>query len=89
MCWAEPSSLTRDEAGDKEGYMDSGNGDRDKSITDRSAHIPGVPRGEDESGRRHNGRRIVQCTRKSRDATGINADKRAPIDPRMPNLPPA
>jgi hypothetical protein len=27
--------------------------------------------------------------RTSRDATGINADNRAPIDPRMPNLPPA
>lgn len=69
--------------------MGSGNGDRDKSITDRSAHISGVPRGEDESGRSHNGRNIEVCARKSRDATGINADKRAPIDPRMPNLPPA
>jgi hypothetical protein len=69
--------------------MDSGNGDRDKSITDRSAHIPGVPRGEDESGRSHHLGETVVCARKSRDATGINPDKRAPIDPRMPNLPPA
>ena len=28
-------------------------------------------------------------TRKAGDATGINVDDRKPIDPRMPNFPPA
>jgi hypothetical protein len=57
---------------------------------DIDAHIPGVQRAEEwtyngkrkEAGREGEGRT-------SRDATGINADDRAPIDPRMPNLPPA
>lgn len=30
-----------------------------------------------------------RMTRKAGDATGINADQRNPIDPRMPHLPPA
>ncbi len=56
---------------------------------DIDAHTSGTKRGEEwayngtkEPGREGDGRT-------SRDATGINADKRAPIDPRMPNLPPA
>jgi hypothetical protein len=57
---------------------------------DIDAHTPGTKRAEawtyrgknKEPGREGEGRT-------SRDATGINADKRAPIDPRMPNLPPS
>lgn len=56
---------------------------------DIDAHSAGVKRGEEwayngikEPGREGDGRT-------ARDATGINADERAPIDPRMPNLPPA
>jgi hypothetical protein len=56
---------------------------------DISSHTMGTKRGEEwayegrkEPGREGNGRT-------ARDATGINADKRKPIDPRMPNLPPA
>jgi hypothetical protein len=57
---------------------------------DIDAHTPGTKRGEEwtskdkkaEPGREGNGRT-------ARDATGINADKRGPIDPRMPHLPPA
>jgi hypothetical protein len=56
---------------------------------DISSHTSGTKRaeqwayeGKKEPGREGNGRT-------SRDATGINADKRKPIDPRMPNLPPA
>jgi len=55
-------------------------------------HIPGTSRGEEfvlnhgkEAGRsRENGRNY----RSSRDATGINADKRRPIHPDMPSMPP-
>ncbi|MBV9086711.1 MAG: hypothetical protein JOY79_04450 [Acidobacteriaceae bacterium] len=57
---------------------------------DIDAHTPGTRRAEDwtfngknkEAGREGDGRT-------ARDATGINANKRAPIDPRMPHLPPA
>jgi hypothetical protein len=47
--------------------------------------MPRVPRGEDvlkKPGYRGD-------TRTAGDATGINVDDRKPIDPRMPNLPPA
>ena len=56
---------------------------------DIDAHTEGTKRGEEWTyqGRREPGREGDGRT--SRDATGINADKRAPIDPRMPNLPPA
>jgi hypothetical protein len=56
---------------------------------DIDAHMNGTKRGEEwayegrkEPGREGNGRT-------ARDATGINASHRAPIDPRMPHLPPA
>ncbi len=56
---------------------------------DISAHTSGTKRGEQwayegkkEAGREGRGRT-------SRDSTGINAEKRAPIDPRMRHLPPA
>jgi hypothetical protein len=61
---------------------------RSEPSPDIDSHTPGTHRGEDwvksneEPGREGK-------TRTSRDATGINADKRAPIDPRMPNMPPA
>jgi hypothetical protein len=56
---------------------------------DIDAHTPGTKRGEEwayegwkEPGREGDGRT-------ARDATGINAEQRKPIDPRMPDLPPA
>lgn len=56
---------------------------------DISAHTSGTKRAEEwayfghkEPGREGN-------TRTARDSTGVNADKRKPIDSRMPNLPPA
>lgn len=63
---------------------------KDQEIAvDISAHTPGVHKGEEESSRCHIGRRTARRSRTSRDATSINADKRGPIDPRMPNMPPA
>jgi hypothetical protein len=61
---------------------------RDDVKPDAPSHTPGTPRGEDvlrkqgDAGYRGN-------TRMSSDATGINPDASKPIDPRMPNLPPA
>jgi hypothetical protein len=53
------------------------------------AHTKGTQRGEAWAyqGRKEPGREGPGRT--ARDATGINADKRKPIDPQMPHLPPA
>jgi hypothetical protein len=62
-----------------------------KVTPDMPSHTPGTPKGEErvikegpEPGRHRTGPH-----RTARDSTGINADARAPIDPRMPQLPPA
>ncbi|MBA3913102.1 MAG: hypothetical protein H0X25_04435 [Acidobacteriales bacterium] len=58
------------------------------TTSDSSAHTPGVHKGEEwarhekEPGREGN-------DRTARDSTGVNANKRGPIDPRMPHFPPA
>jgi hypothetical protein len=57
---------------------------------DISSHTSGTKRAEDwtfKDGKKEPGREGKGRT--ARDSTGINADKRAPIDPRMPHLPPA
>ncbi|GAC1647233.1 MAG: hypothetical protein NVS9B15_05710 [Acidobacteriaceae bacterium] len=55
---------------------------------DSPSHTPGTPKGEELKNKKDdlgwNGN-----TRNSRDATGVNADARGPIDPRMPKMPPA
>lgn len=56
---------------------------------DPPAHSPGIGKDEEHSRRRPIGRRAARRPRTSRDATSINADKRGPIDPRMPYMPPA
>jgi hypothetical protein len=61
---------------------------RQQTTPDAPSHTPGTHRGEGWSRHKSEPGREGE-TRTSRDSTGINADKRAPIDPRMPNLPPA
>jgi hypothetical protein len=58
---------------------------------DLPAHMPGTPKGEERVLRRGRepGRGDPQSHRQARDATSINPDLHAPIDPRMPHLPPA
>ena len=53
------------------------------------AHVHGSRKGEEEI--RRSGREPGRegRGRTARDSTSINADKRDPIDPRMPNIPPA
>jgi hypothetical protein len=58
---------------------------------DLPAHTPGTPNGEErverhglEAGRQHG-----QPHRTARDSTSINARAREPIDPQMPEMPPA
>jgi hypothetical protein len=56
-------------------------------------HVPGTNKGEElvlkkghEPGRDERGRKGY---RSARDSTSINADAQGPIDPRMPEMPPA
>ncbi len=65
---------------------------------DASAHTPGVSQGNEpggiekdpglyEAGEHGEGRPGAKAT--ARKSTGINPEKRNPIDPNSPNLPPA
>ena len=56
-------------------------------------HVPGTHKGEElvlkrgrEPGREERGKHGY---RSSRDSTSLNPDKHGPIDPRMPEMPPA
>jgi hypothetical protein len=61
------------------------------SKSELPSHTPGAPRGEELVRKygREEGRKDPRAGRTARDATGINASQREPIDPRMPHLPPA
>jgi hypothetical protein len=55
------------------------------------SHTPGTPKGEErvrEHGREP-GRQNKAPNRTARDSTSINPDEHGPIDPRMPQMPPA
>ncbi len=54
-------------------------------------HVAGTPKGEELAlGNKEPGRDPDRKNyRSARDSTGINADKRQPILPVMPNIPPA
>jgi hypothetical protein len=58
---------------------------------DAPAHTPGTARGEDRVKQygREPGRDGKRAHRMARDSTSISAEDREPIDPRMPELPPA
>lgn len=57
------------------------------------SHVPGTNKGEElvakrgrEPGRAEKGKKGY---RSARDSTSVNADTHGPIDPRMPEMPPA
>ncbi|MGI9115059.1 MAG: hypothetical protein DLM52_10340 [Chthoniobacterales bacterium] len=54
-------------------------------------HVSGTPKGEEQALSDHEPGRDPERKnyRSARDSTGINADKRQPILPVMPNIPPA
>jgi hypothetical protein len=59
----------------------------------KPTHVPGTNKGEEmvrkrgrEPGREETG---VRGYRSSRDSTSVNAESAGPIDPRMPEMPPA
>jgi len=58
---------------------------------DLPAHTSGTPKGEERVARhgREPGRGDPKTHRTSRDSTSINPEAHGPIDPRMPQMPPA
>lgn len=52
-------------------------------------HTPGTSRGEEMRSKKGPEPGREGKTRSARDSTSINPKSRAPIDPRMPHLPPA
>jgi len=54
-----------------------------------SSHTPGTNRGEEMLQRKGPEPGRESATRTARDSTSINPDSKGPIDPRMPNMPPA
>jgi hypothetical protein len=57
---------------------------------DLPSHTPGTPKGEERVRREgpEPGRERREPHRTARDSTSINPEARAPIDPRMPQMPP-
>ncbi len=64
---------------------------REEVSPDLPAHTPGTPKGEELVQRhgREPGRGHPKAHRTARDSTSINAEAQGPIDPRMPQMPPA
>jgi hypothetical protein len=56
---------------------------------DLPAHTPGVKSGNSKGNYEKNGGHLPDGRRTARASTGINPDAENPIDPSMPNLPPA
>jgi hypothetical protein len=58
---------------------------------DLPSHTPGTPRGEELVRRKgpEPGREDPHLGRKARDSTSINPEAHGPIDPQMPQMPPA
>lgn len=62
---------------------------KQNTSADAPSHTRGTRKGEEQSHRGRSNGGAPRRLRTSRDSTSINADKRAPIDPRMPDMPPA
>ncbi len=58
---------------------------------DAPAHMPGTSKGEEKARDegKEPGRTETGGGRTARDSTSINPESEEPIDPRMPNMPPA
>ncbi len=54
-----------------------------------SAHTPGINQGNSKGNYEKQVGHLPDGRRTARASTGVNPDARNPIDPRMPNLPPA
>lgn len=63
---------------------------KQETSPDAPAHTPGTSKGEEKS--QEEGKepgRDEDSGRTARDSTSINPDEHGPIDPRMPDMPPA
>lgn len=60
-----------------------------ETTLDAPAHTPGTAKGEERLGDGAEPGRDENEDRTARDSTSINPDKRGPIDPEMPIMPPA
>lgn len=56
---------------------------------DLPAHTPGIKSGNSKGNYEKQDGHLPDGKSTARRSTGVNADKRDPIDPRMPNLSPA
>jgi hypothetical protein len=59
-----------------------------KKPTDAPTHTPGIKQGNATGNYEKQAGHNPDGTSTAERSTGINASKREPIDPRMPNLPP-
>ncbi len=56
---------------------------------DDPAHVKGVNQGNSKGNYEKQGGHLPDGKRTAESATGVNPSAHGPIDPRMPNLPPA
>jgi len=56
---------------------------------DAASHVAGINQGNAEGNYEKQGGHLPDGKRTAESATGINPGKHGPIDPAMPNLPPA
>ena len=61
----------------------------DGPAPDMPAHTPGINQGNAKGNYEKQPGHLPDGRSTARRSTGVNADKREPIDPRMPNLSPA
>ena len=62
---------------------------RDQADPTASAHTPGIKSGNSTGNYERQTGHLPDGKRSARASTGVNPGAREPIDPRMPNLPPA
>ncbi len=56
---------------------------------DLPSHTPGIKQGNSKGNYEKQGGHLADGRRTARASTGVNPDAHGPIDPSMPNLPPA
>jgi hypothetical protein len=56
---------------------------------DKLGHVKGIKQGNARGNYEKQAGHLPDGRRTARSSTGINAKRREPIDPRMPNIPPA
>jgi hypothetical protein len=85
----QAAGLTNPTAEDQN--MDHLDRDHHSDKSELPSHTPGTPKGEElvERKGREGGRHDDTPHRTARDSTSICPEARGPIDPRMPNMPPA